>query len=278
MAYDLKGMARRAGERGIITLNPIYPTKALSDDLARIYIRIFRVWRDAANDALLPLYSRELARLTTDADHAGVNLQDDVSDMEAEIAAAEARATAVIAALGITVEAWERRMAEWHGNQFAAYVKQATGIDVSLLISSQEIEDALRATLAENLRLIRSVSDEARDRIGGSIWRGFLARTPRRNVAREINEALGLGRARSVRIAVDQSTKLSAALDHERQTEAGFAKFRWRHSGKKHFRPEHKARDGKIYAWTSNVAKTDPPGHKPFCGCKAQAVLDLGDD
>lgn len=270
MAYDLASMARRAGLRGIIPINIINPTKAFSDDLARIYLKVLRVWRDAANDSLLPVYAREIS--ITDS-----LTRDDADAINAEIAAAEARVTAVIAALGITVEAWERSFGKWHDDKFAAYTKAGTGIDVSLLISSQEIEDELRAILAENLRLIRSVSDEARDRISGSIWRGFLARTPRRDVAKEINHALLLGRARSFRIAVDQTTKLSASLDRARQEEAGFTSFRWRHSGKLHFRPWHKARNGKIYKWASKVARTDPPGHAPFCGCKAQAVLNLDD-
>ena len=270
MAYDLIAIGKRADQSGIVTMSDIVPTKALSNDLARIYLKVWRFWRKEASDVLLPAYGREIARLTADS-----LVHDEAVDLENQIAAAETRALAVTAVLSVQVDVWEKNLADLHERQFIAYVKQASTIDVSFLISSQAIDDKLKATLQENLRLIRSVSDEARDKIGGAVWRGFLARTPRRDVAKEINRALEGGRARALRISVDQTTKLSAALDEARQTEAGLDTFRWRHSGKVHYRPEHKARDGKLFKWSSNVARTDPPGHAIHCGCKSQPVLDF---
>jgi SPP1 gp7 family putative phage head morphogenesis protein len=272
MRYDLAGMAKRKGEtRKTVVLRPIFPTKALSDDLARVYIKVLRLWRDEASNRLLPAYTRELKRLTADA----LPVKDDAQDIEAQILAAEARAAAIVAVLAIEIEAWERRLTDWHEGQFAAHVMSATGIDVSALLSTDEIRDTLRAVLAENIGLIRSVSDHARERIEGIIWRAYLARTPRRKVARQITHAVELGRDRALRIAVDQTTKLAGKLDELRQTEAGIESFEWRHSGKVHYRPEHKARDGLIYKWSSPIARSDPPGFAPFCGCKALPVLEL---
>lgn len=272
MRYDLAGMAKRKGEtRKTVVLRPIFPTKALSNDLARTYIKILRLWRDEASNRLLPGYARELARLTTDA----FPVRDDAQDIEAQIRAAEARAAAIVAILAVEIEAWERRLTDWHEGQFTAHILSATGIDVSALLSTGEIRDTLRAVLAENIGLIRSVSDQARERIEGIIWRAYLARTPRAEVAKQITHAIDLGRDRALRIAADQTTKLSGKLDELRQTEAGIEAFEWRHSGKVNYRPEHKARNGQIFKWNSSVARTDPPGFAPFCGCKALPVLEL---
>lgn len=271
MAYDLAAMAKRAGDnRSTITLRAIFPTKAMTEDLSRIYMRVVRAWRDAAQNLILPAYSRGLAEVTRD----GLT-RDDVPDIEAEIVRAEAQANAVIAALTVDMEAWVEQTQRWHTDKFAASVAAGTGIDVELLMSGETMRDALRAFLAENTNLISSVSQETKTRIAGMVWRGYLARTPRREIAKEINKALGLARDRSLRIAVDQTTKLSAKMDELRQVEAGFEEFEWVHSGKVHYRPEHKARNGKVYKWTSGVAKTDPPGFAPFCGCKAKPVLRL---
>ena len=271
MSYDLATMAKRAGDkRSSVTLAAIYPTKALSQDLAKIYMRAVKAWRDATQVFILPAYSRSLAGLTADA-----IMTDDVPDIEASIARAEAQTNAVIAAISIDLESWEQNTEKWHADKFAAAVAAGTAIDVTLLMSSEAVSDALKAFLAENTNLISSVSQETKARIAGIVWRGYLARTPRREMAKEINKALGMSRDRALRIASDQTVKLSAKLDELRQTEAGFDKFKWIHSGKLRFRPEHKARDGKIYEWGKGVAKSDPPGFAPFCGCKAAPVLEL---
>jgi len=271
MSYDLAIMAKRAGDkRSSVTLAAIYPTKALSQDLAKIYMRAVKAWRDAIQAFILPAYSRSLAGLTADA-----MMTDDVPDIEASIARAESQTNAVIAAISIDLESWEQNTEKWHADKFAASVAAGTAIDVTLLMSSEAVADALKAFLAENVNLISSVSQETKARIAGIVWRGYLARTPRREMAKEINKALGMSRDRALRIAVDQTISLAAKLDELRQTEAGFEKFKWIHSGKLRFRPEHKARNGKIYKWTSPVARNDPPGRAINCGCKSMPVLEL---
>lgn len=281
MAYALGQIARRAGEApGSVTLRIIEPTKTLSDDLARLYLRVVRLWRDEARNRLLPVYVREVERLTSDAQPPGAGRfqRDEAADLERQIIAAEAQAAAVIAVLSADLNEWMFRAEEWHADKFAAYVKSGTGVSVDALMSQQAVRDAVQAALAENIGLITSVSDQTRLRISEIIWRGFQARTPRRVIAREINHALDLGRKRSLRISVDQTTKLSAALDRARQQEAGMEAFNWRHSGKVNYRPEHKARNGKLFKWSSAVAKTDPPGQAVNCACKAAPVLVIPEE
>lgn len=274
MPYDLAAMAKRAGDnRSTITLRAIYPTKALTEDLARIYMKVVRAWRDAAQNLILPAYSSALSEITRD----GLT-RDDVQDLDAQIARAEAQAGAVIAALTVYLDAWESQAARWHADKFASSVAAGTGIDIELLMSGEATREALRAFLAENMNLISSVSQETKTRIAGIVWRGYLARTPRREIAKEINKALGMARDRALRIASDQTVKLAAKLDELRQVEAGIDVFEWRHSGKVHFRPEHKARNGKRFKWTSAVARTDPPGRAINCACKSLPVLELDDE
>jgi uncharacterized protein with gpF-like domain len=79
--------------------------------------------------------------------------------------------------------------------------------------------------------------------------------------------------------------KLASALDAERQRQAGMDVWKWNHSDKLHPRPEHVARDGKLYADEPEhrgklgngqevlVPPPDRPGELPFCGCVRQAVL-----
>jgi len=73
---------------------------------------------------------------------------------------------------------------------------------------------------------------------------------------------------------MDQATKLSGALDAERGIQIGAPGYDWDHSDKAHPRLEHVARDGKYFAFGSQVDREDPPGFAPFCGCKRRIVLE----
>ena len=87
------------------------------------------------------------------------------------------------------------------------------------------------------------------------------------------NRAPRTGRARSQRIASDQLTKLNSSLASERRRQAGLDEWEWKSSHKLHFRPEHAARDGKVYS--DATAPNDLPGQLPFCGCRELAVLNF---
>ena len=99
-----------------------------------------------------------------------------------------------------------------------------------------------------------------------------------------------MGRRRALLVAADQNNKLSAALDQERMAEAGVTLWKFRHSGKRNPREEHKRRDGEIYTLGTNKqvkpdgspmpgGSTIPagrgPGELPWCGCRRQSYIPL---
>lgn len=262
MTYPLAEMTRRVmpNRRREIRLPRITPTKAQADDLAREYLRVVSFWRNVGV-RLLAVY--DPPALTTDT----------VPEVEAELARAAAAANTLAVSMGLPVGFWAERLARWHRGRWASGVKVGTGLSVDALMSSAVVRADIEAALAWNIQLVRSVSDTTRDRIASVIWAGFRARTPRREVARQIAEAVAISRRRALRIAVDQTTKLSGDLDRARMLEAGLDDWVWRHSGKAHPRPEHVARNGKRYSWTN--PPEDKPGDLPYCGCKAQGVIDL---
>lgn len=266
MTYSLPEIVRRnnPNRKAPIVMRPIYVTKAQSSELAKIYLRTIKFWREGAA-RLLEAYNP--TPLTVDSPE----------ETEAVLAGLTAVEATIIAAASRDIEAWIQRVVRWHNAKWAANVQAAAGVSVADLIQDQAIRDDLIAALRRNVTLVSSVSEQARERIAQAVWNGWMNRTPRVEIASEINEALRLGRARSLRVAIDQSVKLSAVLDRDRMLEAGIDEFTWIHSMKTHYRPEHKARDGKRFKWSSNVAKTDPPGYAPFCGCHARAWISLQD-
>jgi SPP1 gp7 family putative phage head morphogenesis protein len=265
----LAEMARRKTNlrRKSVTLPPIDTTAAQAAKLASAYISIVRVWQTGARDHILRAYQRTLEQ--------DALARDAVSDVDQAIAATEQHAVVAMLTFAKQFEQWANTTQLWHMRRFISQIKYATNIDIETMVGPADARLTIEQALARNVALVRSVNDQVRNSISDTVFRGLQARTPMRDVAREISNTTGLARDRSLRIASDQTVKLSAQLDQERQEQVGIDKFKWRHSGKVHFRPEHRARDQKIFPWDGAVARTDPPGRLPFCGCKAQGVLEF---
>lgn len=276
MPYNLAAMARAKGIRRDITVRPVEPARGPAGDLARLYLAVLKAW---SPEAILRGYT---GGLTTDAP----------SDQTSAIEEAGNLVTRLIAEFTTGLRGWIVRAEQLHRSRWAAAVKSSTDIDLSMVLTGYEVQETLDVFLDRNVALVRNVSDQARGRIADAVFKGYQERRPAREVAKEIREATGLARDRSLRIASDQNSKLSAALDRERQAEAGIDLFRWRHSGKLHPRQPHLHRNGNIYDRVSGkqvnadgskmagetVARGDFPGEQPYCGCRAQAYLTIMGD
>lgn len=272
MRIDLAAQARAAGvKRKTVELREIVPTKAQETDLARLYIAVMRIWALGVRSRIMPAYRRSMEQQQAND---GLT-RDRAGDVEVEIEAVEGEAVRSIFTFRGLFQAWADAFQRWHMRKIVEMLRYSTNVDLSTQLHAGDVAATIDDILARNVALVRNVSDQARGRIADIVFRGLQSRTPARDVAKEINHALGLGRDRSLRIASDQLQKLSAALDHERQEQLGMSEFEWRHSGKKHFRPEHRERNGKTFAWASEVGRNDPPGRAPFCGCKAKGILRL---
>lgn len=177
----------------------------------------------------------------------------------------------VMARLRLKVRAWGARVEERHRADWADAVLVATGVDLSTVLDPNDVSVTVSAVVNRSVELIRDIGDESRKRIANIVFAAVTNRTPPAEVAAQIREIEPMSRRRAINIAADQANKLNASLDRARQEEAGITHFTWRHSGKMHPRPEHVARNGKIYAWAD--PPSDLPGQLPFCGCSAQATL-----
>lgn len=249
-----------------VEARPFSITKASENELARLYIEVLNIWAKGLNSEVLPEYRRTIDRLET---------QDSAAQMETILARLEGNAVAAILIFRSRLAAWLNKLNTRHLKQFINQLKYASNVDLSTAMRAADVAETLEDVIARNAALVRNVSDQARGRIADIVYRGMQNRTPPRQVAKQLNEALKLGRDRSLRIAQDQATKLAGALDKERQLQVGMDSFEWIHSGKKHPREEHKARNGKVFKWNSEVGRNDPPGYAINCGCKAKGVLQL---
>lgn len=280
MAYSLPAIARASGKKRDITLRPIEPTRAQATDLAAILVQAATIWAENL-DAILAGY--DPPPLPT----ADALLLDTADQMQAAIdQTASQFMTRLVTVITPALRRWAVRAEAVHRSKWVAAVKAGTGVDLTTILTAQPVEETLSTWLARNVALVRNVSDVTQAKIADAVFRGYQSRTPVREVAKEIREAVGGSRARAVRIAADQNSKLSATLDRERQAEAGIEQIRWRHSGKLHPRSWHVARNGKVYDLRTGKAADggeaipadDRAGMAPWCGCREQAYIALLDE
>lgn len=279
MKFDLAAMVKRQRNprRTVIPIRPIEPPAAFSTDLYReYYAPVIAAWNEAVPD-IVATYARSLAEITTDSP----------ADLRADIDRSEARAVGVVVTGRSMLERWAARFEAWHRRRWIANVLSATSVDLSTMLGPADMRETLGAVIERNVSLVRSVSDQARDRIADAVFRGLRERRPAAAVAKDIREAVAMGRRRAMRIAGDQASKLGGALNDERRRQAGIDSTRWVHSGKLHPREDHLARDGKYY--TENPSRVgqeykgkiiqkvpnDRASQLPFCGCAEAALLIL---
>lgn len=269
MQVDLPALVRRTGKyrRATFTAARIEPTAAQRTVLLRIYMRLVRGWQERFKANILPAYERALSAMVAD---------DDAGTLQTQIGLSARQMEQVAAAAGFSVDEWIKTTEAWHRKRFAQAFTPV-GVNIEALLDRGDVNATLGAVLGENVALIRSLDDQMRNDISGEVFRALQNRTTARDLARAVRERAGVGQRRAELIAADQLQKLTGALDEQRQKQVGIAKFKWAHSRKQNPREEHKARDGKVYAWTDPVAKNDPPGRAIRCGCRALAVLELDD-
>lgn len=280
MRIPLASMTRQArpnGRRKAIELRPITPPATKASNLYRAaYAPVIAIWAEAV-PRIVAEYERSLAALQMDS----------AATLETAIETSATQAGAFLLSVRLRVEGWALIAEAFHRARWRRNVQAATAVDLQMMIGPQDVREALETLIARNVGRVTSVSDETKLRIADAVFRGYQARTPSRQLARELAEAVALGRKRALRIAADQNVKLSSALNDERRRQVGITEWQWIHSSKKHPREEHVARDRKLY--TDDPAKVgreyegktvlkapdDRPGQLPFCGCTSRAVLIL---
>ena len=277
MRFDLAEMTRRAANprRSTITLREIRSPRTRATDLFnQAYRPTLDIWR-ANTERILAEYSRSIDELQTDSP----------ADLERVLSQVTAQGEGLVIEARIALAAWATRLEAWHRARWRQSVLSQTRVDLATLIGPADARETIEHLIARNVSLVSSVSEQTRARIADSVFRGLTNRTPVRDVAREIRQAMAMSRRRALNIAADQNVKLTSALNEERRRQAGIDSFEWVHSGKVNHREHHVARNGKLYSENSErvgeeyqgkrirAVPEDRPGELPYCGCTGRAVL-----
>ncbi len=143
---------------------------------------------------------------------------------------------------------------------------------------NKPMQDALNATIHENVGLIRSIPQEYLTDIEGAVMRSYAVGHDLKTMTDEIQRIGGVTRRRAAFIAHDQTSKANSVATRARSVALGFTKAVWRHSkGGKEPRPSHVAANGTVYEQAKGLlidGEMILPGTLPNCKCLGVILVE----
>jgi len=140
--------------------------------------------------------------------------------------------------------------------------------------------DKVLASTAENVALIKSIPAKYHERIQGIVMRSI--QSGGQGSSQIFDEISKLGGSRANLIAVDQTRKITSAMNEERMKSAGVRQFEWIHSGGgAEPRELHAEYDGQVFDIDNppiideRTGQRGMPGELINCRCRARPVIDF---
>lgn len=144
---------------------------------------------------------------------------------------------------------------------------------------TERMVSAYRATVAENVGLIRSIPEQFAKDVEGAVWRSVMKGGGMYELSRDIQKKYGITYRRAAFIARDQQAKAQTCFEQARRAELGITRAIWRHSSAgKEPRPSHVKMDGQEFEiakgmWDSDAQEWIQPGFLPNCRCTSRAII-----
>jgi SPP1 gp7 family putative phage head morphogenesis protein len=156
------------------------------------------------------------------------------------------------------------------------------GISLSTRSIPKPATEMLKASVTENVALIRSIPEQYFLDVQGAVMRNIQRGDGTAGVLREIERVGGVATRRAELIARDQVSKATSALNAARMKGLGVRKFEWIHSGGgKEPRKLHQRMSGNVYSLDDppvideRTGERGLPGQLINCRCVMRPVLEF---
>lgn len=162
---------------------------------------------------------------------------------------------------------------------------QIAGQTIKLSEMPAGLSEVLKASISENVDLIKSVPYQYLDRIKGEVMRTITTKESSLSTLRTKIAGYGdMTERRAHHIAMDQTRKAYQSINMSRAQSAGIKKAIWIHTGgTSNPRHKHLEFDGKEF----DLAKGAPvgakgeyvmPAQEPYCRCTWKPIIDFGEE
>lgn len=134
------------------------------------------------------------------------------------------------------------------------------------------LEQELKFFVAQNVKLIKSLSNNHFEKLEQIVFRGVQQGRPTKDIIKEISNQFKINQNKARLIAHDQVSKFNGNLTKLRQKNTGIERYRWSTSGDERVRASHRRNNGKIFSW-GKPPSTGHPGEDVQCRCVAIPIF-----
>ena len=160
-------------------------------------------------------------------------------------------------------------------------VKKLTGgLSLGRFKPAGDIKQITKASIAENVSLIKSIPQQYHTAIQGAVMRSVTTGSGLQDLVPFLKNYRGITLRRARFIAMDQTRKINENLAIAKLLKLGITKGEWLHVASNHPRKTHLAMAGKVYNITEGLYDPDvkrkvKPAELPNCRCTTRPVLDF---
>lgn len=156
------------------------------------------------------------------------------------------------------------------------------GLTIKASAITEPMKTIMKATIAENVKLIRSIPERYFIDVQGAVMRSITTGNGLQDLVPELQKFKGVTQRRARTIARDQTHKAYSNLNFERMANAGVKKFEWIHSNAGlEPRQLHQELDGKVFRMDdlpvidARTGERGIPGQLINCRCIMRPVIEF---
>lgn len=160
--------------------------------------------------------------------------------------------------------------------------KLSGGLSLKTSIRSPALENIYKASVVENVGLIKSIAGEYQEKVQGAVMRSITTGNGLQDLVPALEQYEGQTNRRAKNIALDQTRKAYNSINKGRMQALGVDSFMWHHSGGgAHPREDHIAMDGQVYQFDNlpvidqKTGERGIPGQAINCRCTMSPVFSF---
>ncbi|MBG0865496.1 phage head morphogenesis protein [Burkholderia sp. 9779_493] len=162
-----------------------------------------------------------------------------------------------------------RMIADLNRRDEQMWMKQAADMSRALReeIRGAATGETMRALLAEQVRLIKSIPLDAAERVHRLTLEGIVDGARAAHISKAIQESGQVAKSRADTIARTEVSRTAATLTEARALDVGSPGYFWRTSGDSDVREDHRELEGKFFTWDKPPVADKRSGARAHPGC-----------
>lgn len=158
------------------------------------------------------------------------------------------------------------------------------GVDLPITFAKEGLEPIVKANIAKNATLIKSIPEEFVKNIESIIYSGVTTGATYKSIEEQIKGTEGIRSVfgklddRIKLIARNEVSSINGQINKTRMQNIGVTKFEWVTAGDERVRDSHARLDGQVFDWnnppTNERGEKIIPGQDFNCRCQSIAVIE----